>query len=77
MVDPKDVLKLKGRFQTVQIEMAKAEERRKASKAALKIAREGLANLGIDPDEAEEAVTKLYKDIERRIVSMEEWLGIS
>ena len=71
-----DVIALKARWAEVQKELVKFEERRKVARENLKKAREGLADLGVDPDDAHEEVERLARSLDQRLGDLEVALGI-
>jgi uncharacterized protein YjiS (DUF1127 family) len=71
-----DIIALKARWNTVQTELVKYEERRRTARENLKKAREGLADLGIDPDDAHAEVERLARSLEARLGELEVALGI-
>ena len=71
-----DIIALKARWNTVQTELVKYEERRRTARENLKKAREGLADLGIDPDDAHEEVERLARSLDQRLGDLEVALGI-
>lgn len=71
-----DIVALKARWAEVQKELVKYEERRMVARANLKKAREGLADLGIDPDDAAEEVERLARSLDQRLGDLEVALGI-
>lgn len=71
-----DIIDIKARWNKVQVELAKFDERRTAAKESLRKARAGLADLGVDPDDAHEEVERLARGIDKRLSELEIALGI-
>jgi len=71
-----DIVALKARWSVVQVELVKYEERRKTARENLKKARQGLADLGIDAEDAHAEVERLERSIDARLCELEEALDI-
>jgi len=76
MSDVNTILNLKQRFQRIEIERAKLEERKTVAAEAVKKAKVKLKELGFTPATAEKEVERLYEACVVDIEDLEELLGI-
>lgn len=71
------ILELKSRFQTIEIQRAKLEERKTVAAEAVKKAKVKLKELGFNFTTAEKEIERLYEACVVDIEDLEELLGIS
>lgn len=70
------LIALKKRVQTLEIEMAKATQRVETAVEDAKKAKARLKKLGFDPEHVDEELTELYERILEKVEIAEDILGI-